>query len=111
MSIFARLCVCLYVCACVCVCVCVCVDRKKEERQGLGLLLNPLLSPSSTAPPEGVNDRLMMLIIPCSGKNKFLTLVSVYAPSMTNPEEIKDKFYEELNSIILDTPKSDKLYF
>ena len=28
---------------------------------------------------------------------------------MTNPEETKDKFYEELNSIILNTPKSDKL--
>ena len=52
----------------------------------------------------------MTLRIPCSGKkDKFLTLVSVYAPTMTNPEETKDKFYEELNSIILNTPKSDKL--
>ena len=52
----------------------------------------------------------MTLRIPCAGKkNKFLTLVSVYAPTMTNPEEAKDKFYEELNSIILNTPKSDKL--
>ena len=51
----------------------------------------------------------MTLRVPCSGKkNKFLTLVSVYAPTMTNPEEAKDKFYEELNSIILNTPKTDK---
>ena len=59
-------------------------------------------------PPKGVNDRLMTLRIPLS-QEKFATLVSAYAPTMTNPEEIKDKFYEDLNGVISTVPNADKL--
>ena len=38
-----------------------------------------------------------------------MTLISVYAPTMTNPEETKDQFYEELDTTISEFPKSDKL--
>ena len=37
------------------------------------------------------------------------TIVSAYAPTMTNPEEVKDKFYDDLNSVISATPQTDKL--
>lgn len=40
---------------------------------------------------------------------KFATLTSVYAPTMTNPDELKDKFYEDLNSVITAVPHFDKL--
>ena len=36
-------------------------------------------------------------------------MISAYAPTMTNPEDIKDKFYEELDSLIASVPKSEKL--
>ena len=36
------------------------------------------------------------------------TLISAYAP-MTNPDEIKDRFYEELDSLISSVPQSEKL--
>ena len=41
--------------------------------------------------PKGINDRLMMLRLPLSGK-RHATIVSAYAPTMTNPDEVKDKF-------------------
>ena len=44
--------------------------------------------------PKGVNDRLMTLKLPLHG-NQYATLVSAYAPTMTNPEATKDKFYED----------------
>ena len=60
-------------------------------------------------PPKGVNDCLMMMRLPFSNGQKFITIVSTYAPTMTNPDEVKDKFYEDLNAIITTVPSTDKL--
>ena len=40
---------------------------------------------------------------PLSGK-RHATIVSAYAPTMTNPDEVKDKFYDDLDSMISATP-------
>ena len=58
--------------------------------------------------PEGINDRLMTLRLPLSGK-RHATIVSAYAPTMTNPDEVKDKFYDDLDSVISAAPRTDKL--
>ena len=58
--------------------------------------------------PNGINDRLMTLRLPLSG-NKHATIVSAFAPTMTNPDEVKDKFYDNLDNIISATPRTDKL--
>ena len=50
----------------------------------------------------------MSLRLPLSG-NKHATIVSAYAPTMTNPDEVKDKFYDDLDNIISATPRTDKL--
>ena len=50
----------------------------------------------------------MTLRLPLSGK-KQATIVSTYAPTMTNPDEVKDKFYDDLDSVIFATPRTDKL--
>ena len=43
-----------------------------------------------------------------SGKRHAL-IVSAYAPTMTNPDEVKDKFYDDLDFVISATPRTDKL--
>ena len=58
--------------------------------------------------PNGINDRQMTLILPLSD-NKHATIISSYAPTMTNPDEVKDKFYDDLDSIISATTRTDKL--
>ena len=50
----------------------------------------------------------MTLRLPLS-VNKHATIVSAYAPTMTNPDEVKGKFYDELDDIISATPCTDKL--
>ena len=50
----------------------------------------------------------MTLRLPLSGK-RHATIVSAYAPTMTNPDEVKDKFYDDLDSVISAIPRTDKL--
>lgn len=42
-------------------------------------------------------------------RGKFATIVSVYAPTLTNPEETKNKFYEDFHAVINAVPNADKL--
>ena len=45
--------------------------------------------------------------LPLSAKGH-ATIVSAYAPTMTNPVEVKDKFYDDLDSVISAAPRTDK---
>jgi exonuclease III len=84
--------------------------RSSEERReaGVGFAIKDHIMKKLDSIPEGLSDRLMKLRLPL-GKKKFATLISAYAPTMTNPDETKDKFYEELEALISTVPQSDKL--
>ncbi|VDM02827.1 unnamed protein product [Schistocephalus solidus] len=58
--------------------------------------------------PQGINDRLMNLRLPLRG-DKFATIISAYAPPMTNSDAAKDKFYEDLHALLTNVPKVDNL--
>lgn len=49
------------------------------------------------------------MTLPLSREEKFATIVGAYAPTMTDPDEIKDKFYDDLNAVITVVPDADKL--
>ena len=55
-----------------------------------------------------VSDRIMTMRLPLS-KDNFATIISVYAPTMTNPDENKEAFYNQLASVLSDIPCTDKL--
>ncbi|XP_076030447.1 uncharacterized protein LOC143018749 [Oratosquilla oratoria] len=83
--------------------------RSSEERREVGVdfankSIHVRILPNIT---KGINDRLMTMQIPL-GKKVKATIVSAYAPNMTNSDEIKDKFYEELDPLIISV-KSKKL--
>ena len=84
--------------------------RKKEERReaGVGFTIKSHLVSKLSGLPKGINDRLMTLRRPISGK-RHATIVSVNALTMTNPDEVKDKFYDDLDSVISATLRTDKL--
>ncbi|VDM01332.1 unnamed protein product, partial [Schistocephalus solidus] len=56
----------------------------------------------------GINDRLMSLRLPFRGE-KLATIISAYAPPMTSSDAAKNKFYEDLHSLLATVPKVDKL--
>nr|VZI43122.1 unnamed protein product [Spirometra erinaceieuropaei] len=58
--------------------------------------------------PQGINDRLMSLRLPLWG-GKFATIISAYAPTMTNTDAVRDKFYEDLHALLATVSKADKL--
>ena len=82
--------------------------RKKEERceAGVGFAIKSHLISKLSGLPKGINNRLMTLRLPLSGK-RHATIVS--ALTMTNPDEVKDKFYDDLDSVISAAPRTDKL--
>ena len=82
----------------------------KERREaGVGFAVKTALVGKLAGPPNGENDRLMTMKLPFSFGRKHLTIISAYAPTMTNSDEVKFKFYEELHSAIAAVPKADKL--
>ena len=50
----------------------------------------------------------MTLRLPLSSK-KHAKIVSAFVPIMTNQDEIKDRFYDALDSVISTAPRTDKL--
>ena len=84
--------------------------RSREERReaGVGFAIKSNLISKLTSLPKGTNDRLMTLRLPLRGK-RHATIISAYAPTMSNPEEVKDKFYEDLEALITAVPREDKL--
>ena len=58
--------------------------------------------------PRGINDCPMVMQLELTNKQN-ATLISAYAPIMTNPEEVKDQFYEQLDTLRAAVPKSEKL--
>lgn len=67
--------------------------RSEEEAREaeVGFAIDSKTQKKLTLPPKAINDQLMTLRLPLSKKRQ-ATVVSVYAPTMTNTPEAKDKF-------------------
>ena len=80
--------------------------RSCEERReaGMGFAIKTTNVHKLARIPEGLNDRLMKMKLPLGQKTN-APLISAYAPTMTSPNEIKDRFYEELDSLIASVPR------
>ena len=76
--------------------------RPSTERReaGVGFAVRNHLVRHLVKLPDGINDRLMTLQAPLA-KGKTATLISAYAPTITNPDE--------LDATIARVPKTDKL--
>ena len=86
------------------------IGSEQDERREAGVryaiksnLVNKLVSPA-----RAINDRLMTvrLLLP---KKRYATLISAYAFTMTSPNKVKEKFYEDLQAAIASVPKACKL--
>ena len=60
------------------------------------------------SPPNGISESLMTMRIRLSGNN-YATIVRAYAPTMTYPDEDKERFNESLKATMGIVPHSDKL--
>ncbi|BHF67714.1 hypothetical protein SprV_0301074200 [Sparganum proliferum] len=64
--------------------------------------------------PQGISDRLTTLRLPLWG-SKFHTVISAYppppSPPITNSDEARNKFYEDLHGLLTSVLKSDMLAY
>ena len=84
--------------------------RTSEERleAGVGFAITSHLVSKLASLPRGLYDPLMVMQLQLTIKQK-ATLISAYAPTVTNPEEVNDQLYEQLDALIAAVPKSEKL--
>ena len=77
----------------------VAVLTEAERREaGVGFAIESNSVNKLAAVPKGVNDRLMTLCLPLPGKH-FATLISAcLCPTMTNPDDVKERFYEDCSA-------------
>ncbi|KAL8602006.1 hypothetical protein ACOMHN_008497 [Nucella lapillus] len=69
--------------------------RRAERKAGVGFAIRTPLISRLESQPQGINDRIMTLRLPLS-ENAYATMISVYAPTMTNQDENKEAFYQQL---------------
>ena len=74
----------------------------------MGFVIKKDITTKLTEMPRPVSDRIVTMVLPLS-KDNFATIISVYAPTMTNPDENKAAFYNQLASMLIGIPRTDKL--
>ena len=79
-----------------------------ERREaGVGFALKKDIVTKLTEMPQPVSDKIMMMRLPLS-KDNFPTIISVYALTMTNPDENKEAFYNHLAIVLSGIPQGKK---
>jgi len=74
---------------------------------GIGLAIRTSHLQRLPETPVAIDERLMTLRIPLA-KGRYMTLLSVYAPTLTSDESSKDRFYDNLRSTLRTVPPEDK---
>ena len=79
-----------------------------QRIHGVGFAVRSSLLKSIPTTPLGVSERLMTWRVPLA-KSQHMTLLSVYAPTETSDELVKDQFYESLGEHLQKVPANDKI--
>ena len=78
------------------------------RQHGVGLAVRNCHLRKIEEAPSYISERLMTLRVPLA-KGEHMTLICVYAPTLTAEEHIKDQFYEELDKALRSVNGRDKI--
>ena len=90
-----------------------CKNGERREAR-VGVVIKTHLIGKLSWLPKGTTDCLMTLRLPLSGNRyasiiRYATIISACTPTLTIPDEVNDKFYDDLDSVISTTPLTDKI--
>ena len=74
----------------------------------VGFAVRTALLQSTQESPIAIDERLMTLRLPLA-KNRLATFVSVYSPMSDSSDNVKNRFYETLYSILRSISQNDKI--
>ena len=80
----------------------------ERSESGVALAIKNDIVPKLLEDPKPVSDRIMTLRLPLK-QNRHCTIISIYAPTMTNSPENIDGLYDQLNQTLRGIPGSDKI--
>lgn len=80
----------------------------QRRTAGVAFAIKNDLADKLTENPKGISERIITMRIEMS-RNRNITLINVYAPTMTYPDETKEAFYAQLREVIANVPATDKL--
>ena len=80
-----------------------------ERRQsGVGFMIRNNIAAKLEILPTGHSDRIISMRLPLR-KEQYVTLFSVYAPTLQADPADKEKFYTDLRNLVRNTPAGDKV--
>ena len=82
-------------------------SEKERRVAGVGFAVKNTLI-DKIEQPVGVNERIMTLRIPLAA-NRYMTIISVYAPTLVSSEEDIMSFYHALRTLVTKIPKSESV--
>ena len=82
--------------------------QSEPRVSGVGFVIRNNIASSLTSLHKEISDRIMTLHLTIANKTH-LTHISVYAPTMTHPDEKREAFYSSLQEVIHSLLKKDKL--
>ena len=80
----------------------------EKRLSGVGFMVKDCIASKLEHLPTGHSDRIISMHLPLHG-NQFLTLFSVYAPTLLAEPAEKDKFYSDLCNLVQSAPADDKV--
>lgn len=84
------------------------VQQEERRQSRVALVIKNELVNKMTKTSKFISGRIITLRPPLA-HDRFVTLIIAYAPTMSNPEPIKEEFYQKLSEIVRRVPESDKL--
>ena len=84
------------------------LPQEQRRIHGVGFAIETKLANKLEELPVGINERLMTLRLRLS-RDQFATIISAYAPTMDAEEDVKEVFYSQLDQILSNIPKYDKI--
>lgn len=82
--------------------------KEAHRESGVGFAIKTCLLSKTDSFPKGISDRIITVRLGLS-RNQHATVISVYAPTMTQNDAVKDLFYEDLRSTLKSVPRHDKI--
>ena len=85
------------------------LPEDQPAQQGVGFAIRSTLVSRITSVPFGINARIMSARVQLDGR-QYVTIVSIYAPTLYADEPTKNAFYDELEHLVSSVPVNDKLF-